>query len=178
MTVESAKPILYSLLPAFQLSSDLLGEVLMVLRKTIWKLVNSTFLPGFFQYPLFLLLTLLFFNSIVCCKLIRSVEARRVSVSAMVLLLSSSTIIGAIPKSQFQSSQSQSQNWAYSQEASQSNYTQTDVLGSSSKNESVCFEVLSILKRFFSQQLEVREHLYFGKSNARVNSSTRTACDL
>jgi len=37
MTVETAVPILKALLPALQLSFDLLGEVVMVLRKTIWK---------------------------------------------------------------------------------------------------------------------------------------------
>jgi hypothetical protein len=37
MTVETALPIFKSLLPVLQLSYDLLGEVMMVLRKTIWK---------------------------------------------------------------------------------------------------------------------------------------------
>jgi hypothetical protein len=96
---------------------------------------------------------------------LRSVEARRVSVTAMVLLLSNSTVIGTISKIHY----SLSQSWACSQtiggiESQPAPETETDVLGSSDKNESVCFEVLSILKRFFSLQVEVREHLYLGKN--------------
>ena len=86
-----------------------------------------------------------------CCY--RSTEARKISAQAMILLLSNSRIIGAIPRSQY----SESQNIH-----SQATQTQVEILGTARENESLCFEVLWILKRFFTQPSEVREQLYLG----------------
>lgn len=73
----------------------------------------------------------------------------------MILMLENSRIIGNIPKSQY----SENSETFFSQ-ASQ---TQIDVFGNSKSNEPLCFEIISILKRFFSQQLEVKDHLYLGE---------------
>ncbi|CAG7828617.1 unnamed protein product [Allacma fusca] len=119
MTVETSTPIVKALIPSFQLSRKLLSELIVVLRKTVYK----------------------------------STEARKISAQAMILLLSNSRIIGAIPRSQY----SESQNIF-----SQATQTQVDILGTARENESLCFEVLWILKRFFTQPSEVREQLYLG----------------
>jgi len=84
----------------------------------------------------------------------RSLEARRVSIHVMILILSCSKITGEIPLSQFSESQPL---WQISQTQTQ---TKTNLVNND--NEPLCYEVLSLMKRYFSHQAQVKAQLYLG----------------
>lgn len=122
MESTSASMLVKALSSAFNLSYILLDQLMIILRKTIWK----------------------------------SVEARRTAAKIMVILLSNSRVVGDIPYSQY----SESQRFYMDSQTGQHS-----VAGSTSQlpdNQPLCMEILTLAKRCFSQQCEVREEMYLG----------------
>ncbi|ODM92708.1 Fanconi anemia group I protein, partial [Orchesella cincta] len=117
MDSDSASLIVKALSNAFHLNYMLLDQLMLNLRKTIWK----------------------------------SVEARRTAARIMIILLSNSKVVGDIPFSQYSESQRM-----------QDSQGQVLSLGQIPDQQPLCMEILTLTKRCFNQQCEIRKELYLG----------------
>jgi len=86
--------------------------------------------------------------------MIRSVDARRTAARIMIILLSNSKVVGDITFSQYSESQRM-----------QDSQGQVLSLGQIPDQQPLCMEILTLTRRCFDQQCEIREELYLGISS-------------
>lgn len=145
MSVESASVIIKSLMPSLQISPTLLDDLMIVLRKTFWKYVYLIELHWYYWYKYGVYLKF--------SHLFRSIDAGRICVEVMSVLLSNSSVTG--------NSELMAAFGSNDDDLILSQYTQ-GTRNSNADWSPLCREILNLAKRFFSLDCKVREQLYLG----------------